>query len=70
MKQQVMKFLQAEEGVTMVEYGLIAALIAIVCLVAIGTVGQELNKTFVKIGACLANPSVAACGGGGGGVAP
>jgi len=38
-----------EEGVTMVEYGLIAALISIVCLIALTGVGVSVNDAFVKI---------------------
>lgn len=43
------RFLKQEEGVTMVEYGLIAALIAIVCIVAITGLGTNLNTAFVTI---------------------
>ena len=35
----IRKFLQEEDGVTMVEYGLIAALIAIVCIIALTGTG-------------------------------
>jgi pilus assembly protein Flp/PilA len=44
----------AEDGVTMIEYGLLAALIAIVSIVAITTLGTTLQATFddiaVKLG--------------------
>lgn len=53
----VMKFVKDEDGVTMVEYGLIAGLIAIVCIVAIQTIGTNLNKVFERIGVCLGDPS-------------
>lgn len=43
------RLLKQEEGVTMVEYGLIAALIAIVCIVAITGLGTNLNTAFVTI---------------------
>jgi len=59
--QGVKRFVREEEGVTMVEYGLIAALIAIVCIAAIQTVGQNLNTVFGRIGTALG----AAVGGGG-----
>jgi pilus assembly protein Flp/PilA len=39
----------AEEGVTMVEYGLIAALISIVALVALTGVGVSVKESFSKI---------------------
>ena len=45
----IKRFLKDEEGVTMVEYGLIAALIAIVCIVFITNVGTNLNITFGEI---------------------
>jgi pilus assembly protein Flp/PilA len=45
----IKRFLREEEGVTMVEYGLIAALIAIVCIVFISNVGTNLNLTFGEI---------------------
>lgn len=57
----VRRFLKDEEGVTMVEYGLIAALIAIVCVVAIITIGNELNIVFETIGNCLKAPDAVTC---------
>jgi pilus assembly protein Flp/PilA len=51
--QAIKRFLREEEGVTMVEYGLIAALIAVVCVLAIQVIGVELDKVFDKIGDCL-----------------
>jgi pilus assembly protein Flp/PilA len=47
-------FVRDERGVTMVEYGLIAALIAIVCIVAITNVGFNLNVAFETICNALA----------------
>ena len=46
----IKRFMQEEEGVTMVEYGLIAALIAVVCIAAIDVVGTQLDLVFDKIG--------------------
>jgi pilus assembly protein Flp/PilA len=46
-------FIRDEDGVTAIEYGLIAALIAGVIVVAVTTVGQQVNATFVKIGNAL-----------------
>ena len=49
-----MKFIKAlrrnEEGATAIEYGLIAALIAVAAMTAIGTIGTELNTTFTTVG--------------------
>ena len=49
----VKRFVAAEEGVTMIEYGLLAALIAVVCIGAITIVGTQLNTLFTKIGTTL-----------------
>lgn len=46
----IKRFLVEEEGVTMVEYGLLAALIAVVCIVAIRLIGTNLNAVFEFIG--------------------
>ena len=59
--QGIKRFLREEDGVTMVEYGLIAALIAIVCIVAIAAVGDNLNLTFQKVRDCLASPPAGIC---------
>jgi len=42
-------FLQEEEGVTAIEYGLIAALIAVVIITAVTLVGKNLDLTFNKV---------------------
>jgi pilus assembly protein Flp/PilA len=39
-------FLSDESGVTMIEYGLMVMLIAIVCIVAVTLIGTNLNKFF------------------------
>ncbi len=41
--------LRDEEGATAIEYGLIAALIAVVAMVAMGNVGESLKEIFQKI---------------------
>ena len=46
-----------EKGVTAVEYGVIAALIIVVCIAAITTVGTNLNTTFSTIGSSLGTTS-------------
>lgn len=40
------RFVREEEGATMVEYGLMVALIAVVCIVTIGLLGGELRDLF------------------------
>lgn len=49
------RFHQDEEGVTAIEYGLIAALIAVVIIVAVTSVGANLNVIFNKIAGALTN---------------
>jgi pilus assembly protein Flp/PilA len=45
----VQRFLKNEEGVTAIEYGLIAALIAVVIIVALNAVGTNLNAVFNEV---------------------
>lgn len=45
----IQKFIRDEEGVTAIEYGLIAALIAVAIIATVTLVGSELDKTFEKI---------------------
>ncbi len=47
------KFLRGEEGVTAIEYGLIAALIALAIIAAVTLVGTNLDLLFDRIAACL-----------------
>jgi pilus assembly protein Flp/PilA len=42
-----------ENGATAIEYGLIAALISVVIIAAITTVGSNLKSTFTSIGSAL-----------------
>ncbi|PZP83956.1 MAG: Flp family type IVb pilin [Azospirillum brasilense] len=53
----VKSFLSNESGATAIEYGLIAALIAVAAIVAMGTIGTNLNKTFQNVGGELAKGS-------------
>lgn len=43
------RFLRDESGATAIEYGMIAALIAVAIITVIGTIGTKLNATFTKI---------------------
>jgi pilus assembly protein Flp/PilA len=49
----VKPFVRDEEGVTAIEYGLIAALIAVVIIVAVTIVGTRLNVVFTNIATAL-----------------
>jgi pilus assembly protein Flp/PilA len=54
MKSVVARFFQDESGVTAIEYGLIAALISVVCIAAMTAAGQSLLAVYNSIGAALA----------------
>ncbi len=43
---KLIRFLKDEDGVTAIEYGLIAALIAVAIIVAVQTVGGKISDTF------------------------
>ena len=49
----IKQFARDDEGVTAIEYGLIAALIAVVIIGGVTTIGTEIAAAFVKIGAAL-----------------
>jgi len=49
----VKKFLVSEDGPTAVEYAVMLALIVIVCLTAIGTIGTNANVKFEEAAAAL-----------------
>ncbi len=48
--QKVVRFLKKEDGPTAVEYAVMLALIIVVCLVAITTLGSQANDTFSNVG--------------------
>jgi pilus assembly protein Flp/PilA len=50
---RVIRFLKREDGPTAVEYAVMLALIIVVCLTAIGTLGSQANTTFSTTGAKL-----------------
>ena len=41
-----LKLIRDEEGATAIEYGLIAALIAVAAIAAMGNIGNQLGSTF------------------------
>jgi pilus assembly protein Flp/PilA len=49
----VVSFVLDESGATAIEYGLIAALISVVIIVALTTVGTKLNATFTSVSTAL-----------------
>ena len=46
---RLMRFLKAEDGPTAVEYAVMLALIIVVCIGAITTVGGNANKVFSNV---------------------
>jgi len=49
----ILKLLRNEDGATAIEYGLIAALIAVAAVTVMGTVGTNLSTTFSKVASSL-----------------
>jgi pilus assembly protein Flp/PilA len=49
MSKFVTRFLKDESGATAIEYGLIAALVAVVLVTALTAVGTNLTATFQKV---------------------
>ena len=55
--EKIKRFFKEEEGVTAIEYGLIAALIAIVIIVAVALAGTNLSKLFNTVATSLGSAS-------------
>ena len=49
MNKFITRFLKDESGATAIEYGLIAAGIAVVIIAAVNTVGTNLSSTFKEV---------------------
>ena len=49
MKNMISNFLKNNAGATAIEYGLIAALIAVVIITGVTAVGTQLSTTFVNL---------------------
>ena len=49
MLKNLRRFISNEDGATAIEYGLIAALIGVVIITAVTTLGTELNSTFKAV---------------------
>ena len=50
----VVEFLRKEDGPTAVEYAVMLALIVVVCIAAITSIGGASNQTFSKVGSAIA----------------
>ncbi len=53
----IVDFLKAEDGPTAVEYAVMLALIIVVCIGAITTLGTNANTTFTSVGAAISSSS-------------
>ena len=53
MSKLVARFVKNEDGATAIEYGLIAALIALAIMVGAGALGNAINLQFQQIADCL-----------------
>jgi pilus assembly protein Flp/PilA len=49
LKQKMMELWKDEEGATMVEYGLMVALIAVVVMLAVGPLGTVISEKFTEV---------------------
>lgn len=57
----VNNFLNDEQGATAIEYGLLAALIAVVIITGVTAVGTNLSTIFLKLADCLKSPKGPLC---------
>jgi pilus assembly protein Flp/PilA len=57
MKKFLNKIRKDESGATAIEYGLIAALIAVVLISSLGLLGNNISGSFNTISTKVANPS-------------
>jgi pilus assembly protein Flp/PilA len=57
LQQWMVEFLKKEDGPTAVEYAVMLALIIVVCLAAITTIGSQANITFQTVGNSLSASS-------------
>ena len=58
--QFIRKMIKDEKGATAIEYGLIAALIAVAAITAMGSLGNQLSDTFDEVTDSMAGTSAAA----------
>jgi pilus assembly protein Flp/PilA len=54
MKQAIQQFLREEDGVSAIEYGLLAGLISVAIITTVGLIGTNLNTVFTTIQTKLA----------------
>ena len=54
MRRFTARFLNDDRGATAIEYGLIAALIAVAAITAMGSLGNQLSNTFTTVSTDMA----------------
>ena len=54
---RLVSFMKAEDGPTAVEYAVMLALIVVVCIAAITTLGSNANSTFSYVGSNIKPPT-------------
>ena len=54
---QVARFIAREDGATMVEYGLMVALIAVVCIAGVTLLGGNVSGIFNNVAGKVATPA-------------
>ncbi|MEY3884062.1 MAG: hypothetical protein RLZZ379_1340 [Pseudomonadota bacterium] len=55
------RFINDETGVTAIEYGLLAALIAVVIIAAVTSAGTRISCTFQRVADCLVGSTNGTC---------
>jgi pilus assembly protein Flp/PilA len=53
MRNVIQRFRRDDEGAALVEYGMLVGLIAVICVVAVTTLGTEVSTAFSVIAAAL-----------------
>lgn len=54
---RIRQFISDESGVTAIEYGLLAALIALIIIAGAWMLGTNLNTLFKDIAGCISSPT-------------
>ena len=60
--QCVQSFLREEDGAAAIEYGQIAAQLAVAIILGATALGTSLDGHFTLLGACMATPNPTVCG--------
>lgn len=61
MKNLITRFANDEDGATAIEYGLIAALIAVAIIASVTALGKNVSTSMAETSACMEAPNSAAC---------